>query len=355
MGKRFDEQVDIILDEAEDKRMCFTAYNDASRKDLKRRLKEGSVVSPLPGLYTRPAYWEQLDEREQALHKIRGLQQIHQLWIFCGATAALAQGLSVSRNLYEPYTIADEHGTRDLLGGVVLTRHTTGDRPVFIDGISCTPLLRTLFDCARWLSLREATVVLDSALRQGLVTKEEMITDFESRKAGYRGVKKAIAAARFADGRAQNGGESVARAAMWELGFRTPDLQTEICEPLDGKKYYLDFSWRLPDGTLIAGELDGAQKYTDPQMAGNGGIVDAMRRERIRESRLTACCDAVVRFSMKTVGSAYEFNRLLTSFGIPKDHRPTIKIPSLPAYLRDPKPTCAPDEFERVPLEAYGI
>ena len=54
MGKRFDEQVDIILDEAEDKRMCFTAYNDASRKDLKRRLKEGSVISPLPGLYARP-------------------------------------------------------------------------------------------------------------------------------------------------------------------------------------------------------------------------------------------------------------------------------------------------------------
>lgn len=79
MGKRFDEQVDILLDEAEGKRMCFTAYNDASRKDLKRRLNEGSVASPLPGLYTRPAYWEQLGERDQALHKIRGLQQIHQL------------------------------------------------------------------------------------------------------------------------------------------------------------------------------------------------------------------------------------------------------------------------------------
>lgn len=182
-----------------------------------------------------------------------------------------------------------------------------------------------------------------------------MVADFESRKAGYRGVKKAIAAARFADGRAQNGGESAARAAMWELGFRAPDLQTEVCEPLDGKKYYLDFSWRLPDGTLIAGELDGAQKYTDPQMAGKGGIVDAMRRERIRESRLTACCDAVVRFSMKTVGSAYEFNRLLSSFGVPKDRRPTIKIPSLPAYLREPMPAAAPFEVKRVPLNAYGI
>lgn len=142
---------------------------------------------------------------------------------------------------------------------------------------------------------------------------------------------------------------------MWELGFRAPDLQTEVCEPLDGKKYYLDFSWRLPDGTLIAGELDGAQKYTDPQMAGKGGIVDAMRRERIRESRLTACCDAVVRFSMKTVGSAYEFNRLLSSFGVPKNRRPTIKIPSLPAYLRESMPAAAPFEVERVPLNAYGI
>lgn len=116
-----------------------------------------------------------------------------------------------------------------------------------------------------------------------------------------------------------------------------------------------DLKRRLNEGTLIAGELDGAQKYTDPQMAGKGGIVDAMRRERIRESRLTACCDAVVRFSMKTVGSAYEFNRLLSSFGVPKDRRPTIKIPSLPAYLREPMPAAAPFEVERVPLNAYGI
>ena len=72
-------------------------------------------------------------------------------------------------------------------------------------------------------------------------------------------------------------------------------------------------------------------------------------------SQFDACCDAVVRFSMKTVGSAYEFNRLLSSFGVPKDHRPTIKIPSLPAYLREPMPAAAPVEVERVPLEAYGI
>ena len=58
---------------------------------------------------------------------------------------------------------------------------------------------------------------------------------------------------------------------------------------------------------------------------------------------------------MKTVGNAYEFNRLLSSFGVPKDHRPTIKIPSLPAYLREPMPAAAPVEVERVPLEAYGI
>lgn len=336
--------------------MCFVGYNDACRKDLRRRLKDGSLFSPLPALYVRRGYWEGLDERDRALHKIRGLQMLHQGWLFCGTSAALVHGLSVSQRLYEPIAIADEHGKRHLVGGAVCARHTIGeDRPVFKDGVLLTSPLRTCFDCARWLSFQDAIAILDSALRLKLVTKKDLVDYADSRTTGCRGVRKARAAADFADGRAQNGGESIARAAMWELGFAAPDLQTEVYEPVEGKKYYLDFSWRLPDGRLIVGELDGRQKYTDPTMSGEGGIDGPMRKERLRESRLTACCDAVVRFSTETVGDAYEFDRLLTKFGVQKDHRPLREVPPLPACLAEPETVPVPDVFEEVPLAAYGI
>ena len=63
------------------------------------------------------------------------------------------------------------------------------------------------------------------------------------------------------DGRtaeARNGGESMARAIMIDLGFVPPDLQVEICDLDESDQVVaVDFHWMLPDGGVVVGELDG--------------------------------------------------------------------------------------------------
>ena len=75
----------------------------------------------------------------------------------------------------------------------------------------------------------------------------------------------------------------------------------------------------------------------------NGGdMQSAMRRERLRESRLTASCRGVARFSMEDVADTWRLNRVLEAFGVPRDHEPLIDVPAGPVA-------------DEVPLEAYGI
>ena len=68
----------------------------------------------------------------------------------------------------------------------------------------------------------------------------------------------------------------------------------------------------------------------------------AMRRERLRESRLTASCRGVARFSMEDVADTWRLNRVLEAFDVPRDHEPLIDVPAGPVA-------------DEVPLEAYGI
>lgn len=343
MSKSVDSQVAWDLGDAEKRRACADSFNDLSRKDFERRRATGELVSPLPRLYARADYWNALTPREKKLHELRGLMRLYD-WITCGPTAALAHGLSVPNSQLDPILIADDHGTRSLLKGKVRTKYTRGDNPILVDGIWATSLMQTLFDCARWLGLREAIVILDSALSQGRTTKEELIDYIEKKQAGYRGIQKARAAGAFADGKSQSGGESYTRAVMHELGFAAPDLQTKLMDPIEGRPYFLDFSWTLEDDRLIAAELDGGEKYTDPAMTRGKSTLEVMRQERLRESRLTSCCDAIIRFSFKDVLDARKFNALLESFGVPKDHKPLVKLPK----QVDP---CD----EEVPIEAYGL
>ena len=93
------------------------------------------------------------------------------------------------------------------------------------------------------------------------------------------------------------------------------------------------------------GELDGGEKYVNPKMTGGKSALEVMRDERRRESRVTASCDAVVRFSPADVADNWRFSQLLDAFGVPRDHEPHVVVES-------------PDEeppTEEVPLEAYGI
>lgn len=81
------------------------------------------------------------------------------------------------------------------------------------DGVT-TPL-RTVLDCARALPFDEALAIADSALRSGLVAREDL-DGLDVRGAGAAAVRQVLA---HADGRAANPFESVLRALCIEAGL----------------------------------------------------------------------------------------------------------------------------------------
>lgn len=95
-GKKVDAQVEVSLAEAETRGACLHSYSELVHKDLRRRLKLGQVVEPLPGLYARKEYWDGLNRGQRTMHKIRGLSRLRPGWVFCGPSAAFVLGASVS-------------------------------------------------------------------------------------------------------------------------------------------------------------------------------------------------------------------------------------------------------------------
>lgn len=348
-----DEQVRITFEEEEARGACVYSYSDAVRKDLGVRMAAGeNILMPMPGLYARAEFWESLNPAERMLAQMKALGCIHRDWYFCGFSAAVAYGLWVSYALLDTVEIACATGARRYHGGKVRARHMDieGEVAGFASDVRVTSVSRTVFDCVRQTSFRDGCAIADSALHLGLVDKDKLAAYFGEKTTGYRGIRKAHQVLEFADGRSGSGGESIARAAMWELGFEAPELQVEFRDPVDGGLFCTDFCWRTEDGRVIIGEFDGGEKYTNPAMTGGRTAEQVRRAERIRESRLTAVSSAVVRFSPEMVADNYEFSRLLDAFGVPRDHEPTVEVVS---GLRTAVPE--PPPVELVPLEAYGL
>lgn len=333
-------EIEGLLDRAEAAGTCLSVRESSLRRALRRRVLEGKLASPLPGLFARARLWDALPPTKRTLWTMRGLARLRPGLVFCGPSAAVAHGLEVPDRAQRRVHVAvpeGRHATR-----CPVARHIETVRPVMASGVRATPLVRTTFDCMRWLGLRNGLVVADSALRDGGLSKETLQRYVSSMRTGFHGAAQARLTASLADARSENGGESIARAIMYELGFASPELQVEVRDPTGcGRPYRVDYCWRLPDGRLTYGELDGDEKYRNPAMTGPGGTLGALRAERRRESRITVGRVAILRFSLEEALDVVGFVRLLELFGVPRDHAPLIDA--------------RPPVEEVVPVEAYGL
>lgn len=343
MSRECGKKIDGLLDGSAAAGSCLAATDRATVNALRRRERKGEVVSPVRGLWARSDLWSSLDPAERMLHELRGLHGIRPNWVFAGPSAAVALGLDVGWGSLSQIVVAGERSGLELLGGAVRTIRAPSEGVVMASGVPVTRAAQTAFDCARTLGLREGLAVADSALAANELGQREFEEFVQGKGGRWAGAGDAQLVARLADGRSGSGGESVARAAIYELGFRMPELQEEVVDPVSGASFYVDFCWRLDDGRTVFGELDGGEKYFDAGMTGGRGPQWAMRRERIRESRLTAAGGAVMRFSPADVEDSAGFARLLDGFGIPREREPLIRV--LPA-------DGWPDD-EAVPIEAY--
>ena len=126
--------------------------------------------------------------------------------------------------------------------------------------------------------------------------------------------------AALADGRAESGGESIARHTLHELGFVAPELQVWIEDPIEpGTWFRVDFLWLTEAGRLIIGELDGRQKTGRPELMRGRDALRVMQDERFRESHLTALRPVIIRFPYEVARDPGQLGPLLERYGVPRD------------------------------------
>lgn len=306
-----------LVAEAKDESRCAVSRTRAEEVCLLRAKTAGKLVTPMPRLYTEPAYWSDLKPDQKAAHVIKALHELHPDWVFAGPSAALVLGLSVSYDCLWPIRIATEE--RCQVRNSYIQRQSVGDcAQTTTGGITTTSLERTAFDCLREMSFPDGLAVADSLLREydlqvGWLLRA--LGEFPHTNAGWT---HAMETAVLASPLAESGGESVARARMILLGYELPYLQVAVPNKVDGGMFYADFGWDRGSGQWILGELDGQEKYVNPQMTGGAASVDVLRAERLRESRMTAHNVPVARFSYADMMSDWRFGQILDAFGVPK-------------------------------------
>ncbi len=316
MSKDLSAFVEAQLQKAADQGRCLRTHDPKLNAALLRRVDLGMVYRPIRCYYMSTSLASKLTPIERYLYLLRVVDHEHDGCIFSHVSAAVLHGLSVSysdlRAVHIATTLHAHSGNwSDIQRHVVMD-----DEAVVFGGLKATSFERTVFDCMRSLSFSHALAIGDSALRKG--ASKEALESYLETKRRYRGIVQARAVMSLSDGRAENGGESIARAAMIELGFMVPDLQVPMTDPVSMKEYRVDFLWTLPNGDQIIGELDGGDKYVNPEMTGGRDVVEVMKDERQRESRLTIGQTAVCRFSPRDVRDRERFASILSSFGVPR-------------------------------------
>ena len=327
MSHELDERIDELLSHAAEQGGCYVPRGEDAervRRALARRVAKGSVVSPVRGLFVDAEVWERTKPAQRSLCVARGLQRLHPDWVFCGPTAALAYGVDVSDALLGRAHVAllpqmCGSSTATVCRHPVLLPPEQGAAVESVGGLRVTPPAQTVFDCLRWSDFAHGLAIIDSALRIGLVGRQDVEKSVEEAGSRRHGLEHVRAALAWADPRSENGGESIARARMLQLGYVRPELQVEVPRVVEhGRPYRADYCWVRADGLVILGELDGKVKYVEREMMGGRGIDEILSDENIRGSRFTLYDVSLMRFRFGVTERPAEFAALLNEYGVPK-------------------------------------
>ena len=187
-----------------------------TRHRLWRAVVDGRLTKAGHGVYMLP----ELPEPERAAARVRG--------VLSHASAAAWWGLA----LVTPPDVVHvtvPHGARPPAEqGVRVhsSRHPPADQR---EGERCTPVLRTVLDCAATMPLREALAVADSALAQRFLQGPELLDAARAARGPARG--RLVRVALAADHRACNAFESCLRGLVLEAGLEGFEPQLEIRLP----------------------------------------------------------------------------------------------------------------------------
>lgn len=159
----------------------------------------------------------------------------------------------------------------------VLTHDISKDLTVAA-GLPVVNVARTVWEVATGATLEAAVCTADSALRRYPEIEGDLGTiagTFDRRP----GSRRARAAVRLADGRAESPGESLSRVLFHLRGIPKPELQHKIYDRDGVLVAVTDFYW---EDFCHVGEFDGKEKYSKYLRPGESPA-DAVFREKRRE------------------------------------------------------------------------
>lgn len=270
-------------------------------------------------MYAEAAYWQSLSPPERTLHMARTLSRKHPHWVFGGLTAAAAHGFDHRWRLHDGrITVATTTRSTDTTAGkrIQRLRIPSDQRIVTASGIPVTDQARTVVDCGLTLQFRDALAIVDSAMADGLPIADMLVACSRIQQDSA----PVLRLLHYANPASENGGESLARGTIIEQRFMVPQIQTTFVDPTTGQTYRVDFVWRLTDGRVIVGELDGTEKYVNPEMTNRRSIQGVVLAEREREAALRRVgVTTIFRFTFDDVIRREPLIGKLLAAGVPRN------------------------------------
>lgn len=140
----------------------------------------------------------------------------------------------------------------------------------------------------------DAVAVMDDLLRTRKATVDDLARAHDLAR-GYRNVEATHPWWRLADGRSESPLESAARLACLDAGIPPDALQLVVRDANGTFLGRIDLAWRLPDGTWLLVEIDGAEVHGTP---------DAVFQDRRRQNSLVSAGGSrLLRFTAKDIRS----------------------------------------------------
>jgi putative AbiEi antitoxin of type IV toxin-antitoxin system len=255
-----------------------------SKGAIRHRLETGQWVALRRGFYVEaaaiPTFGQSRLETAAALGAMNeGAAASH--WSAAGLNDV--QTLVAMRTVWVTRPPTSGNGCHLLPGVIERAASLPSHHVTMVDGLPTTTIARTVIDIARMSTLEGAVVSMDSALRLGLTSIEELAAVARECRT-WPGAAGAMGALRLANALAQSPLETVSRIAMFRMHLPEPELQAPFYDA-EGLIGYTDFYWKKH---RTVGEADGRMKYGDPQ---------ALWDEKRREDRLREAGVQVVRWS----------------------------------------------------------
>jgi very-short-patch-repair endonuclease len=192
----------------------------------------------------------------------------------CGLTAAWVYGIEAQDRRSDLVWIGRPTGSWRMPRSGCLVREITVESTdlELAEGALITNPLRTVFDCARWLSLVEAVVVADALAHQDRIDLESLAKYVSSHR-GLRGIRQADLVLSLIEPLSESPMETRLRLLLVRAGFQVPVAQHVVADQRGQFVARLDLAY--PD-LRIAVEYDGALHWDQRRE-------DDRRRDRVRE------------------------------------------------------------------------